>query len=153
MNLRALEGALIRVIAFASLTSRPVDTALADEVLDELGPARETPGARRAPTVDEIQGLTCEAFGLTRQELLSASRVARVAWPRQVAMYLAREHTNASLPTIGAEFGGRGHTTVIHACRRTAERIAADPEVGRTVSDLSTRLSSDLDVTRPDRHE
>ena len=153
VNLRALEGALIRVVAFASLTSRAVDADLADEVLDELGPARETPGERRAPTVDEIQRLTCEVFGVSRQDLLSTSRAARVAWPRQVAMYLAREHTDASLPTIGAEFGGRGHTTVIHACRRTAERIAADPEVGRTVTDLSTRLSSDPDVTRPDRHE
>ncbi len=93
-------------------------------------PARSQARGGR-PTVDEIQRLTCEAFGLTRQELLSASRAARVAWPRQVAMYLAREHTDASLPTIGAEFGGRGHTTVIHACRRTAERIAADPEVGQ----------------------
>jgi len=72
---------------------------------------------------------------------------------RSLCRSLAREHTGASLPTIGAEFGGRGHTTVIHACRRTAERIAADPEVGRTVADLSTRLSSDLDVTRPDRPE
>jgi chromosomal replication initiator protein len=153
VNLRALEGALIRVVAFASLTSRPVDSELADEVLDELGPARESPGTRRAPTVDEIQRITCQAFGVTHEELLSASRAARVAWPRQVAMYLAREHTGASLPTIGAEFGGRGHTTVLHACRRTAERIAADPEVGQTVADLSTRLSSDPDVTRPDRPE
>lgn len=153
VNLRALEGALIRVVAFASLTSRPVDTDLADEVLDELGPAQERAGTRRAPTVDEIQSVTCEAFGVTRQELLSTSRAARVAWPRQVAMYLAREHTDASLPTIGAEFGGRGHTTVLHACRRTAERIAADPEVGQTVTDLSTRLCSDHDTTRPDRAE
>lgn len=153
VNLRALEGALIRVVAFASLTSRPVDTELADEVLDELGPARDVPGRHRAPTVDEIQRVTCEAFGVTRQELLSSSRAARVAWPRQVAMYLAREHTDASLPTIGAEFGGRGHTTVLHACRRTAERIAADPDAGQTVADLSTRLSNDPDDTRPDRPE
>jgi chromosomal replication initiator protein len=103
--------------------------------------------------VDEIQRLTCQAFGVSREELLSPSRAARVAWPRQVAMYLAREHTDASLPVIGAEFGGRGHTTVLHACRRTAERIAEDPQVGQTVADLSTRLSSDLDVTRPDRPE
>lgn len=156
VNLRALEGALIRVVAFASLTARPLDTALAEEVLDELGPAdpaRSGPGARRAPTVGEIQEATCDAFGVTRQELLSTSRAARVAWPRQVAMYLSREHTDASLPRIGAEFGGRGHTTVLHACRRTAERIAADPELGQTVTDLSTRLCSDLDTTRPDRAE
>ena len=156
VNLRALEGALIRVVAFASLTSRPLDAELTDEVLDDLAPddgPQRTAGTRRAPTVQEIQGLTCEAFGITRQDLLSPSRAARVAWPRQVAMYLAREHTDASLPVIGAEFGGRGHTTVLHACRRTAERIAADPELGQTVTDLSTRLCSDLDTTRPDRDE
>ena len=129
VNLRALEGALIRVVAFASLTSRPVDGALTAEVLDHMGtPAGDAGTSGRTPTVTEVQQLTCEAFGLTREELLSSSRAARVSWPRQVAMYLAREHTGASLPSIGAEFGGRGHTTVLHACRRTAERVAADPE-------------------------
>lgn len=143
VNLRALEGALIRIVAFASLTSRPVDGALAAEVLDELGTPAEDPGvSRRTPTVTEVQQLTCEAFGLTREELLSSSRAARVSWPRQVAMYLAREHTGASLPSIGAEFGGRGHTTVLHACRRTAERVAADPEASQTVRELRARLST-----------
>jgi chromosomal replication initiator protein len=92
--------------------------------------------------VTEVQQLTCEAFGLTREELLSSSRATRVSWPRQVAMYLAREHTGASLPSIGAEFGGRGHTTVLHACRRTAERVAADPETSQTVRELRARLST-----------
>ena len=96
----------------------------------------------RTPTVTEVQKLTCEAFGLTREELLSSSRATRVSWPRQVAMYLAREHTGASLPSIGAEFGGRGHTTVLHACRRTAERVAADPEASQTVRELRARLST-----------
>jgi len=145
VNLRALEGALIRIVAFASLTSRPVDGALASEVLDDLGtPADGLEGhpSRRVPSVTEVQQLTCEAFGLTREELLSSSRAARVSWPRQVAMYLAREHTGASLPSIGAEFGGRGHTTVLHACRRTAERVAADPEASQTVRELRARLST-----------
>jgi chromosomal replication initiator protein len=143
VNLRALEGALIRVVAFASLTSRPVDAELATEVLDELGSPAGGPGdSGRTPTVTEVQQLTCEAFGLTREELLSSSRATRVSWPRQVAMYLAREHTGASLPSIGAEFGGRGHTTVLHACRRTAERVAADPEASQTVRELRARLST-----------
>jgi len=147
VNLRALEGALIRVVAFASLTSRPVDAQLATEVLDELGSPAGGPGdGGRTPTVTEVQQLTCEAFGLTRDELLSSSRATRVSWPRQVAMYLAREHTGASLPSIGAEFGGRGHTTVLHACRRTAERVAADPEASQTVRELRARLST----TSPD---
>lgn len=141
-NVRALEGAFIRVVAYASLTRRQVDAALATEVLDRLGPRHPEPGTRRTPTITEVQELTCEAFGISREELLSSSREARVAWPRQVAMYLAREHTGASLPAIGAEFGGRGHTTVLHACRRTGERIAADVNLARRVEQLSTRLSS-----------
>jgi chromosomal replication initiator protein len=144
-NLRALEGALIRVVAFASLSGRPVDVALTEEVLADLAPARPpsagSPPAGR-PTIDDVQRLTCEAFGLTRDELVSASRAARLAWPRQVAMYLAREHTDASLPAIGEHFGGRGHTTVLHACRRAATRLAGDPESAHLVNELSTRLST-----------
>jgi len=153
VNLRALEGALIRIVAFASLTSRPVDRELADQVLDDLEPRETAADIGSTPTVGEIQQLTCEAFGVTRQELLSSSRAARVAWPRQVAMYLAREHTEASLPTIGAEFGGRGHTTVIHACRRTTERLAADSGLSQTVADLSTRLCTAVPEDRTDRRQ
>ncbi len=140
-NLRALEGALIRVVAFASLSGRPLTPELAAEVLDGLFPerARSRPGTRRI-TISEVQSATCRAFGITREELLSASRSARLAWPRQVAMYLAREHTDASLPSIGAQFGGRNHTTVLHACKRASERIARDPEASSIVRDLTQRL-------------
>jgi chromosomal replication initiator protein len=137
-NMRALEGALIRVVAFASLTGRPVSAELADEVLTDLYPT----GARAAApaTVEDIQDLTAEAFGLTREELLSTSRAARLTWPRQVAMYLAREHTDETLPAIGARFGGRNHTTVLHAWRRTVERVAGDPEASEIVRQLTERL-------------
>jgi chromosomal replication initiator protein len=143
-NLRALEGALIRVVAFASLTGRDVDAELAAEVLADLYPAgTPAPGTGAAPTVERIQDLTAAAFGLTRADLLSPSRRPKVAWPRQVAMYLAREHTSETLPAIAARFGGRNHTTVLHACRRTAERIASDPEafaaVRRLTDDLARR--------------
>ena len=84
--------------------------------------------------------MTAEAFGLSRDELLSTSRAARLAWPRQVAMYLAREHTGETLPAIGARFAGRNHTTVLHACRRTAERMAADPEAFDFVRRLTEQL-------------
>jgi chromosomal replication initiator protein len=151
-NVRALEGALIRIVAFASLSGRPLTPDLANEVLDELHPAPRgatgEAGSTR-PTIADVQSATCEAFGLTREELLSASRTSRVTWPRQVAMYLAREHTSASLPAIGAEFGGRGHTTVLHACRRTAERLAGDPEASSLVTTLSTRLSTGGAVPGP----
>jgi chromosomal replication initiator protein len=138
-NLRALEGALIRVVAFGSLTGRPVTPELADEVLAGLYPDAKP---SRARSVKEIQEETCAAFGVSLQQLLSTSRAAPVAWPRQVAMYLARELTDQTLPAIGRAFGGRNHTTVMHACRRTAERIAADTEAYETVQRLSERLGN-----------
>jgi chromosomal replication initiator protein len=142
-NVRALEGALIRVVAFASLTSRPVSSELAAEVLRDLYPGGVVrgPGATHVLTVETIQELTAEAFGLTREELLSHSRTARLAWPRQVAMYLAREHTAATLPAIGRSFGGRNHTTVLHACKRTAARLATDPEAFDFVRRLTERIT------------
>ena len=136
-NLRTLEGALIRVVAFASLTGQGVTPELADEVLDGLYPDLRPP---RAHTVREIQEQTCEAFGVSLDQLLSTSRAAPVTWPRQVAMYLARELTDQTLPAIGKAFGGRNHTTVMHACRRTAERIAADPQAYETVRRLTEQL-------------
>jgi chromosomal replication initiator protein len=141
-SVRTLEGALIRVVAYASLTGRPLTTALAEKVLADLYPARPAQaGDRRGSlTVEAIQEATAEAFGLTREELLSSSRAARLAWPRQVAMYLAREHTGETLPAIGARFAGRNHTTVMHACRRTAQRIAADPEAFDFVQRLTEQL-------------
>jgi chromosomal replication initiator protein len=141
-NIRALEGALIRVVAFASLTGQPVDRALATEVLGDLyPPGAPAPGTSVPPTIDRIQELTAEAFGLTREELLSHNRRPKLAWPRQVAMYLAREHTAETLPAIAARFGGRNHTTVMHACKRTAERIASDPEAFDAVRRLTERLA------------
>jgi chromosomal replication initiator protein len=139
-NVRALEGALIRVVAFGSLTGRPVTAALAEEVLAGLYPEL---ASRRARSVREIQEETCAAFGVSLDALLSTSRAAPVAWPRQVAMYLARELTDQTLPAIGRAFGGRNHTTVLHACRRTAERIAADREAYEAVRRLSERLGGE----------
>ncbi|MGH2919258.1 MAG: chromosomal replication initiator protein DnaA [Solirubrobacteraceae bacterium] len=146
-NARALEGALIRVVAFHSLTDRPIDAELADEVLATLYPPERQP--RLTPTIDRVQDLACDAFSVTRDELLSTRRSAKVAWARQVAMYLAREHTGASLPTIGNRFGGRSHTTVIYACRRAAERIAGDPDAEAVVRALERRLMSPDVVDRP----
>jgi chromosomal replication initiator protein len=135
-NIRALEGALIRVVAFGSLTGRSVTAELASEVLAGLYPEL-TPRAR---SLREIQERTCEAFGVSMDELLSPSRAQPLAWPRQVAMYLARELTDATLPAIGRAFGGRNHTTVLHAYRKTAERIANDREAYETVRRLTETL-------------
>jgi chromosomal replication initiator protein len=142
-NLRSLEAALIRVVAYASLTDKPIDARLADEVLTQLyGRQQERAiAAGGAAAVERIQDLVAEAFGLTRDELLSKSRAARVAWPRQVAMYLAREHTHETLPAIGRRFGGRDHSTVLHACKRAADRIGTDPDAYDAVTRITARLT------------
>jgi chromosomal replication initiator protein len=142
-NIRALEGALIRVVAFASLTGRPLTAGLAAEVLGELYPqGAPAPGTAPVPTVEDIQDATAQAFDLTRDDLLSHNRRARLALARQIAMYLAREHTSETLPAIAARFGGRNHTTVLHACRRTAERMAAEPEVFEAVRRLTDAIAA-----------
>ena len=139
-NVRALEGALIRVVAFSSLTGRPLTGELATEVLDGLYPETKASHHNRGHSIDEIQAAVGEHFGLSQQELLSTSRTARLAWPRQLAMYLARELTGESLPAIGRKFGGRDHTTVLHAWRRTSARIASDEESRLAVENLCESL-------------
>ncbi|HEY4918236.1 MAG TPA: chromosomal replication initiator protein DnaA [Solirubrobacteraceae bacterium] len=140
-NIRALEGALIRVVAFASLTGRELTLDLTREVLDSLYPRGASPGSTER-TVSEIQDATCQHFGLTSDELISPSRTARIAWPRQVAMYLARELTEESLPAIARQFGGRDHTTVLHAWRRTSARIDSDASSREAVERLCQELGS-----------
>jgi chromosomal replication initiator protein len=135
-NVRVLEGALIRVVAYGSLTGRPITGDLAAEVLAGLYP--DLVPARR--TIREIQIATCEAFGIALDELLSPSRAARVVWPRQVAMYLSRELTDRTLPAIGDAFGGRDHSTVLHAVKRTGRRIATDPDAYESVRALTEHL-------------
>jgi chromosomal replication initiator protein len=138
-NVRALEGAFIRVVAFSSLTGQPITADCASEVLDSLYPRTRTGGQQ--PTITEIQALVAQEFDLTPEELLSSTRTVNIAWPRQIAMYLARELTGESLPTIGREFGGRDHTTVLHAWRRTTARIDADEESRKVVQKLCRACS------------
>ncbi len=137
-NVRALEGALIRVVAFSSLTGRPISRELAEEVLDGLYPRSATSATRSS--VADIQAATCARFEISSDELLSTSRVARLAWPRQLAMYLARELSGESLPAIGRHFGGRDHTTVLHAWRRASARIAVDADARVAVEELCDTL-------------
>jgi chromosomal replication initiator protein len=164
-NIRALEGALIRVVAFHSLTRRPIDPGLTGEVLDAMYPATSgrrpgsrTPGrpgdvsnplARRPPgqppTVAEIQLTVAERFGLTVEQLVSSSRAAKVNWPRQLAIALVRDLTGASLPAIGREFGGRNHATILHACKRVSDRLKTDREAVDDLARLRRQLSTDPD--------
>ena len=101
------------------------------------------PAASGAPTINRIQEVVCEFFSITRDELLSSSRAARVSLPRQLAMHLAREHTSASLPAIGAAFGGRNNTTVMHAVKRVHERLSSESDTQDAVRALTALLRAD----------
>jgi chromosomal replication initiator protein len=141
-NIRSLEGALIRIVANHSLTRRPLDTALATSVLDDIHPLPADPaGKSRAPTVALIQTVVAEHFALPVAALGSKSRKGQVAWARQVAIYLSRELTTASLQQIGREFGGRSHATVLHACKRVGDRVLVDSGCAGDVRQLSTKLT------------
>ena len=136
-NIRELEGALTRVVAFSSLTGLVLDRALAEQVLRDLFPDG---GGVPVPTISSIQEVVCECFALSVEELCSQRRSQAVAYPRQVAMYLSRELTDSSLPKIGKEFGGRDHTTVLHANAKITRMISEDRSVYNLVQDLTARI-------------
>ena len=137
-NVRALEGALIRVVASHSLTGRRIDVELAASVLDEMYPQSST----ATLTITDIQRVVASHFGISVVELVSERRTTRIAWPRQVAIYLARELTAASLPGIGSEFGGRNHATVLHACKRVSQRIKSEPGFDAELADLARAIAT-----------
>ena len=135
-NIRELEGALTRVVAFSSLTGRPMNVELAQHVLKDVVPQGDAPEV----SIKRIQDAVGERFGLTHAELTGDRRSQNIVYPRQVAMYLARELTDSSLPKIGKEFGGRDHTTVIHATSKIARLIREDRSVYNLVQELTARV-------------
>lgn len=135
-NIRELEGALIRVTAFASLNRQPVDVALAEMVLKDL----ITDDNAQEITSSQILTQTAEYFKLSMEELCSKSRTRTLVTARQIAMYLCRELTDMSLPKIGQELGGRDHTTVIHADRKIRELMAERRVIYNQVTELTNRI-------------
>jgi len=135
-NIRELEGALTRVVAFSSLTGRPMNVQLAQEVLKDVFPQGEAPEV----SVERIQQTVIDRFGISLQELTGDRRSQSIVYPRQVAMYLCRELTDSSLPKIGKKFGGRDHTTVIHATSKIAKLIQEDRSVYNLVQELTARI-------------
>ena len=137
-SVRSLEGALIRVVAYASLRGESATPSLARQVLERLYPR----GPEDDPdcTIEEIQEAAADLFGVSRADLLARDRTPRVAFARQVAMYVARELTDETLPAIGRGFGGRNHTTVLHAHRRIAADMTRDQNTLDAVDALRTRL-------------
>jgi chromosomal replication initiator protein len=135
-NIRELEGALIRVTAFASLHRQPLTTQLADVVLKDLIPAADQP----AITASQIMAETASFFGVTVEDLHGSSRSRVLVNARQIAMYLCRELTELSLPKIGQAFGGRDHTTVMHAERKIRGLMSERMAVYNQVTELTSRL-------------
>ena len=135
-NIRELEGALTRVVAFSSLTGRSLSVELAEDVLKDVFPQ----GEAAEVSIRRIQELVSERFQLSMDELCGDKRSQNIVYPRQVAMYLSRELTDSSLPKIGKEFGGRDHTTVIHATTKITRLISEDRSVYNLVQDLTARI-------------
>jgi chromosomal replication initiator protein len=136
-NVRELEGALKRVMAHAQFTRRPIDIDLIRESLKDLLALQD-----KLVTIDNIQRVVADHYQLKMSDLLSKRRSRSVARPRQVAMAIAKELTNHSLPEIGESFGGRDHTTVLHACRKVKELEGTDREVQRDLKNLYRTLST-----------
>jgi len=137
-NIRELEGALTRVVAYARAIGRPVTVELAAEALKDLLAAQHP----QPVSIAQIQQCVARYFGVRHTDLVSKSRSRNVAFPRQVAMYLARILTDMSLPAIGEEFGGRDHTTVLHACEKIKAQLATDPSLAATLKELHAQISN-----------
>ena len=136
-NIRELEGALIRIIAYSSLTNREVTVDLATEALKDIISKKQGKNV----TISIIQDVVSSYFNLRIEDLKSQRRTRNVVYPRQIAMYLSRKLTDMSLPKIGEEFGGRDHTTVIHAYEKISENLKIDDSLQQTVNDITKKLT------------
>lgn len=135
-NIRELEGALIRLVAYSSLTHQEITLPLAEEALKDILPQTQP----RNITVELIQQIVGEHYGLEIKDFKIKKRTRAVAFPRQIAMYLCRELTDYSLPKIGEEFGGRDHTTVIHAYEKIRQDMQKDRSLYQTIESLKRRI-------------
>ena len=136
-NIRELEGALTRVVAYAQLNGRSITTELVNEAMKNVYPTQRT----TIITLELIQKLICAYFNVTTEDIMSKKRTKEIAFPRQVAMYLCREMTDSSLPQIGECFGGRDHTTVLHAYKTIEEAKKNDRKLNASIQELIQRLS------------
>ncbi len=137
-NIRELEGALIRIIAYSSLTNKEITVELASEALKELFSTEA-----RQLNVDLIKETISDQFNIKMEDFNSKKRTRAISYPRQIAMYLTRELTDLSLPKIGEEFGGRDHTTVMHAHNKISEDIETDPDIKQKIEKIIRELKSE----------
>ncbi|WP_240376325.1 chromosomal replication initiator protein DnaA [Bacillus piscicola] len=137
-NIRELEGALIRVVAYSSLINQDMNADLAAEALKDIIPSAKP----KKISIPDIQQIVAEHFQLQVKELKAKKRTKAIAFPRQIAMYLSREMTESSLPKIGEEFGGRDHTTVIHAHEKISKLLAADADLQKQLEEIIDKLKT-----------
>lgn len=137
-NIRELEGAFIRVIAYSSLTSKKIDGPLAEEALKVI---LSKPDKPKYITIEKIQQETAKYFSLKIEELKAKKRTQNVAFPRQIAMYLSRELTDSSLPKIGQEFGGRDHTTVMHAHKKINTDLRDNRQLRTSIDQIIAKIN------------
>lgn len=137
-NIRELEGALIRVVAYSSLINRDIDVDLATEALKDIIPSNKP----RVISILDIQRVVGEHFGVKLEDFKAKKRNKSIAYPRQIAMYLSRELTDYSLPKIGDEFGGRDHTTVIHANEKISTELQTSHTLQETVKELIDKIKN-----------
>lgn len=135
-NVRRLEGALMRVASFASLSGKELTNEVVEHLLKDI----LNEEARHAVTIDQIQRRVAEHFDVRLADMTSKRRPANIAFPRQIAMYLARELTKASLNEIGEAFGGRDHGTVLHACKLVKKRMIEQDKIRQTISFIDSSL-------------
>ena len=135
-NIREIEGSLTRMIAFCSLTGREMSIDLAHDVLADLWGEEE-----RIVTIDHIQRKTAEFFAVKLSDMRAKNRTKAVAFPRQIAMFLARQLTHSSLAEVGRAFGGKDHTTVIHAVEKIESLLQEDPKLRRTIDTLTQAIT------------
>ncbi len=137
-NIRELEGALIRIVAYSSLTNQDITAHLAAEALKDILPT----GRNRLITMQDIQQRVGDYYGLKLEDFKARKRTKAVAFPRQIAMYLSRELTDYSLPKIGEAFGGRDHTTVIHAHEKISQLLKVDQDLYKIINSLTERIKN-----------
>ena len=135
-NIRELEGALNRVVAYSSLTNKEISTELAEEALKDILSQK----SNRVLTPSLIMNVVGKYFNIKPEEFKTQKRNREISFPRQIAMYLCREMAGLSLPKIGDEFGGRDHTTVIHACDKISVDIKKNPDLGTTIDDIKKNI-------------
>src|SRR6056297_2830233 len=137
-NIRELEGALIKVIAYSSLVNKEIDIELAEEALKDL--VDKDNNSPREVTIDLIKKEVANYYKIEVKEMESKKRTQNIVFPRQIAMYLARNMTESSLPQIGDEFGGRDHTTVIHSHNKIKEKFENDIDFQKTIKKLKSKI-------------